>query len=139
MPSKFIGVLCFIFNSRHGMLLLCLRALREEESRASNEATVVLVVTQPVPELGEDLGRILQHLCTHPCVTCIILPPLPHPGPKLLKTKMCAFEVEASSPTGAGYVPGGFSVLVVSALVGVCPGSAQHQTTLQVWGAPALL
>lgn len=85
MPSKFIGVLCFIFNSRHGMLLLCLHALREEESSASNEATVVLVVTQPVPELGEDLGRVLQHFCTHPCVTCV-MPPCP--GPKLLKTKM---------------------------------------------------
>lgn len=36
------------------MLVLCLCVLGEGVSRARNEAAVVLVVTQPVPELRED-------------------------------------------------------------------------------------
>lgn len=56
VPRALIGVLCFSFNLRHGVLVLRLGVLGEEVSRAGNEASVVLVLTQPVPELGGDLA-----------------------------------------------------------------------------------
>ena len=108
IPEALTGVLCFIFNSRHGVLVLRLHVLGEEVSRASNEAAVALAVTQPVSELGEDLVGSCS-TSAHPptCTTC-------PPGPELSNTKRHAFEFEASAPTEAGYVLGAFAALVVS-------------------------
>lgn len=62
VPEALTGVLCFTSNLRSDMLVLHLHVLGEEVSRASNEAAVVLVVTQPAPDPGGDL--VLQHLGT---------------------------------------------------------------------------
>lgn len=78
------------------MLVLHPHVLGEEVSRASSKVAVVLIVTQPVPELGEDLAGSCS-TSAHPpvCITC-------SPGPELFKTKRHALECEASTPTEAG-------------------------------------
>jgi len=105
LPSKpaLFGVLCFIFRSRHSVPVLCLLVLGAGVSRASNEAAVVLVVTQPVPELGENL--------VGPCSTSAHPPTrvMRPPGPELVKTTRQAFEAPAPAEPpsqGGGSHPG---------------------------------
>ena len=105
LPSEpaLFGVLCFIFRSRHSVPVLCLLVLGAGVSRASNEAAVVLVVTQPVPELGENL--------VGPCSTSAHPPTrvMRPPGPELVKTTRQAFEAPAPAEPpsqGGGSHPG---------------------------------
>lgn len=118
IPEALTGVLCFIFNSRHGMLVLHLHVLGEEVSKASNEATMALVVTQPIPELGEDLAG--------PCSTSAHTPPRELCVPLVQscsKPKCMHLKLKHQLPLKQDMFLGLLLSSLSPALVAVCHGS----------------